>query len=253
MGANRESIIVLHVKDAQDRHPSLELQRRADDGYSVVGTIGLSATYEGRRLRSEYDLTMDFPGKYPRRPPIVYDYWHQIPKEFDHVFVDTRQLCLGAPVEVNLVFSRGRTLTHFIENQLEPFLFAATYVRETRTLPFSDLAHGGEGLLAYYSSTFGTDEVRTMRLLKLLADGKYSQRYRCPCGSGNRINSCHGAILASLAPHLRPGEFARELESIFRWVRGRGRSYPARAVLPTAVWRQRCALERRRTLKRRRK
>ena len=252
MGSDRETMLVMQVKEAQERHPALELRRRADKGHLIVGTIGFSGTYEEKEIGDEYDLTIDIPPIYPRKPPNVYDFGHQIPQEFDHVFVDTRQLCLGAPVEVNLVFSRRPTLKDFLEQQVEPFLFAATYARETRTLPFGDLAHGAEGLLAYYSSRFGTDELGTMRLLKLLADGKFSHRFRCPCGSENRINRCHGGVLAILMPHLRPGQFARELGAIVRWARTGGRTYPAKTVLPTALWQRRCALARRRALKRRR-
>ena len=230
---------MVHVTEAQARHPSFELLMPGSDEYWARATIGLQSIYEAEEFEGEFDLTFEFPKNYPRRPPSVYDYSHQIPLEFAHVFVDTRALCFGAPVEVNRIFAEEPSLSKFLERLVEPYLFAAIYTARKGKPPYSCLPHGSRGLLEYYARKFGTDEFHTIRLLKVLADGDRLGRWSCPCESGSRVNRCHGETLASLQPHRLAREFARELNSIVETVQKSGDFYPAKHVRPRSFLRQR--------------
>lgn len=238
--------------DAQGRHPGLALQQHGAGEYRVTGSIGFHVDYEGEAYEDDYDLTIEFPQNYPEKAPKAYDYGHRIPTEFDHVFPDTRALCLGAPVEVNRVFARRRTLTHFLEELVEPYLFAATYTVRKGQPPYRCLPHGGLGLLDYYSGTFDTDELRTMKVLKVLADGRRLGRWPCPCESGKRVNQCHGEVLTALQPHQSAREFELELNLIVESARRIGHFYPAKEVRPRSFLRSREQSSRRRAWKRRR-
>ena len=199
---------------AQKRHPSLQLRQDERGGYEILGRIGIRAECPSGAIEGEYDLTMIVPATYPERPPRVYDLKCQIPAAFEHVYVSTRELCLGAPVEVNRLFAQKRTLLHFLERQVEPFLLGASCAARFGVSGFPELAHGGRGLLDYYAKWFSCDDGAAVSLVGMLAGAGAPTDGDCPCGSGKPVGNCHGPRLELLRPHQTPSGFRKELPYI---------------------------------------
>ena len=95
MSSDLTSLLIDHVIDAQERHPSLHLRTYGSHEYEIVGRIGFRGDCRGVIVEGDYELTMLVPTTYPDRPPRVYDFKHQIPDEFEHVDLPARRLCLG--------------------------------------------------------------------------------------------------------------------------------------------------------------
>lgn len=205
------SLLIDQVLAAQERHPSLQLKHHGETEFQILGRIGVRGERRGESIEGEYDLTMIVPAVYPDRPPKVYDPWKQIPEVFEHVNLPTRELCLGAPVAVNRLFSQSRTLLHFLERQVEPFLLGASCAARFGISGFHELAHGGRGLLDYYAQRFSCDDAAAVNFVALLANSDAPSDVECPCGSGKWVKHCHGPKLEALRPHRTASEFGREL------------------------------------------
>lgn len=208
--SNLRDLLVTQVEDAQKRHPSLHLQEHGGHDYRARGRIGVRGKCHGQEVRGEYDLAIRFPANYPDRPPTAYDYERQIPLVFEHVEVDSRQLCLGAPVEVNRMFSEGRTLRCFLERLVEPYLFQATCAAHFGTSQFPELSHGRTGILEYYVQQFDCHALRAVLLLLLLTKTEIPWDTDCPCRSSKAVKDCHGETLRALRPHQTVAEFTEE-------------------------------------------
>ena len=216
MKRNTEKLIIRQAGEVRKRHSHLLLKRTADDALVIEGQLGFTVPFESLTIEDDYQIRIRFPPKYPREPPIVFEVGCKIPRKFQH-FMSDGSLCLGAPEDVRMRFDKHHNLLHFIEVQVVPYLFSVSYFREYGEMPFGELQHGGLGLLQFYAEYFETELWPTLLLLKYLVDGKPISR-ACPCGSGIKIDYCHGLKLNTLRLHLSEG-FAAEFDRIVTFLR----------------------------------
>ncbi len=211
MKLKTEKLIIAQAEAVRKRHPLLILRRTAYGALVLEGRLEFAMSFESHTVQDDYQIRIRFPPDYPREPPIVFEVGCKVPHKFGH-FMDTGDLCLGAPVEVRMRFAKHRNLLHFIESQVVPYLFSWSYFRDYGQMPFGELAHGDLGLLQFYDTYFGTSWRQTLPLLRYLVDGKLLPR-RCPCGSKIEVDRCHGQKLDDLRPYL-PQPFAVEFNRI---------------------------------------
>ena len=110
-----------------------------------------------------------------------------------HVNPTDNTLCLGSPLSLRLKLSKKPTLVGFSENCLVPYLFAVSYkLKNGGPLPFGELAHGEDGLIADYLQLFGLKTKKqlncTFRLLGMKK--RLANKFLCPCGCGIRLGRC---------------------------------------------------------------
>ncbi|TWT98223.1 hypothetical protein Pla52n_47330 [Stieleria varia] len=209
-------LVFSQFKTLQLRYPTFQLSMASDGGYLLDGQLSFGTQVDGKPVQGQYQIAVAVPASYPATPPTAKETSAKIPDSF-HKFTDSQELCLAAPVEVVRVFRGDPTLNGYVSNLVLPFLINFQYREQHGTLPFGELAHGYEGILAYYQTRFGTEIEPTLRLLKILADKNIERQVECHCGSGISIRDCHYGNLKELSKCLKPCEFGIELVGILSW------------------------------------
>lgn len=230
-------VVIAQMDDVQSEHPGLELVRDAHGQFCVRGPVGFRMDYGGLVIEDSYEIDIVIPDNYPELPPTVNETDNAIPNDF-HRFPSSGNLCLGAPVEIRRRFAEHKTLIAFINDQVIPYLFSFSCVRDHGRLPFGDLKHGSIGLLDYYIDFFGTDIVPTLKLLKCLADNFAPPLGPCPCASGQQLKDCHGPKLDVLRPHYQPELFEAELRCMIELARKEKFPLPEWDVMPMRMLKQ---------------
>lgn len=238
MTQSSRQLVIDQVIEVQAQHPNLELVADPSGKLILHGAVGFRIEHGGCVVEDTYDIELHVADDHPQSPPIVFETGNKIPKDFEH-FMAAGNLCLGAPVEVRRRFAQHRTLIHFINDQVIPYLFAYSFKRDHGKLPFDELAHGHTGLLQYYAGHFGTDPITAMKFLKCLADDLAPPASRCPCRSGRKLAECHGPKLDELRPHYPARMFEIELRELIDIARQTNIDLPERSVLPKRMWKNR--------------
>ncbi len=231
-------LVIAQMAEVQAQQADLELVLAPSGDLVVQGKVGFRINHAGHTVEDSYQVEVMIPKDYPESPPAARETGDAIPGYF-HQFLATRNLCLGAPVEVRRVFARDKTLAGFINHLLIPYLFSYSYKRDHGSLPFGELQHGHIGLLRYYVDFFGTTWIVALMLLKYLADDFAPPFSLCPCASGRRLRDCHGPRLDELRPHLSPNDFEEELRAMIAIAEAAGERIPERKILPRRMWRMR--------------
>ena len=220
--------LVPQMERVQERFPNLSLTWREYPGFVVTGTLDFVMNCRGCDIRDQYRLEIWILGDYPESVPIVFELDGRVDRSFNH-FMSFGNLCLGAPIEVRMKFSRNPTLIRFLEDLVVPYLASWSHLRDHGRLPFGELAHGPRGLLEYFGEVFGTNRISTLGLLAHLVDGSPEGVRRCPCGSGRRFEGCHANILRQMQRHLYP-MFEQELKEMIAHARVVSWKLPRSAV-----------------------
>jgi hypothetical protein len=231
-------LVADQMGEVQTEHPDLELVLSYSGEIIVQGAVRFSINLKGNTVKDEYHIEMVIPTDYPDSPPTARETGNAIPDNF-HKFIKSGNLCLGAPIEVRRAFAQHKTLLGFINLQVIPFLFSYSYFRDYGELPYGELAHGTPGLLDYYSTFFSVDFIKTMKLLKLLADDFAPPLMKCPCDSGKSLQDCHRHKLDELRPYYPPQAFAAELRNMITEAQKLGIHLPERDVMPRRMWKRR--------------
>lgn len=193
------SLLACQLADLRGHYPGLQVEQ-CRPGLSVVGDVSFSMVHKGRTVEDTFDVELRIPLDFPKTPPNAYEIGGRL-SGYDHLFTDGR-LCLGAPVEVCMRFAERPTLLSFVKELVVPFLFAFSYKTKYGAMPFGELAHGVEGLFEYYVDYFGASKEGTISLLIYLAYGHRHHGEVCPCGSGRKLDKCHGQRLGIIRKYL---------------------------------------------------
>ena len=145
-------------------------------------------------IADAYELAITVPGDFPASLPTVVETGGRIPHTGDyHVNRDDGTLCLGSPLGLMLRLAQEPTLPGFASRCLVPYLYAISHkLTHGGPLPFGELAHGAEGVLADYKALFHLrDGEAVFATLKLLGMKKrLANKRTCPCGCGRRVGRC---------------------------------------------------------------
>jgi len=228
-------LLVRQMLGVHSRFPDLLLEKRAEGAFVVTGALSFRMEHEQREILDSYEVEIRVPPSYPQSPPAVKEVGGRIPKDF-HTHADDETLCLGAPLAVSMAFAQHPTLLGYIERQVVPFLFGYSYKAKYGAMPFGELPHGTPGILQYYRELFGVDQnMKTLGLLKILADGNYRGHMPCPCGKGPKLRNCHGPQLLEIKKHRSPEWFVNECVTLLVHVKGDDNIGKYQAVLPKEI------------------
>lgn len=140
-----------------------------------------------------YSIRIDVPLEATESAPEVFEEGQRIPRDADHHVYGNGTLCLGSPWSVRRSLGVPPSLVRFVDQAIVPFLYAASWREQGRPgYPFSELAHGGAGLLEDYESTFGVKGSQAVaRALDALTHRRReSNKHPCPSGCGYRLGRC---------------------------------------------------------------
>jgi hypothetical protein len=207
------TLIRLQFEELVQSFPGLKLCKDTPGRWVIRGTLSFSATFQGETISDSFSILILLPGDYPESPPVVQETGGRIPADF-HQY-SNRNLCLGAPAEVNRRFKADPRLISFVETLVVEYLYSYAHFEKTGKLPFGELSHGCQGIREYYEEAFSTDDVRiTLALLKVLSDGTYRGHHACPCNSGKILRKCHGPVLLELLKHQSKERFLLDTTNI---------------------------------------
>lgn len=222
---NRQAVIQKHFTELAEQYPELALSGSNYDTWVVQGMVEFSATYEGVSIRDKFQLEFTILKDYPNVPPIAKETGGRIPKEF-HKNPDG-SLCLGAPLEVRMKFTKNPSLLVFVIEQVIPFLYSYCYFEQHGKMPFGELSHGGKGILEYYTQLFNVSlDMIAIELLKILAENNYKGHHECPCRSGKRIRDCHGEVLREINSYQHQNEFIYDYAHCLIYLKKTGQELP---------------------------
>lgn len=210
---SKETLIRLQFEELVQSFPGLKLSQNTPGRWVIRGVLSFSATFKGKTISDSFSILILLPEDYPESPPVVQETGSRIPADF-HQY-SNRNLCLGAPAEVNRRFKADPRLIFFVETLVVEYLYSYAHFEKTGTLPFGELSHGCQGIREYYQEAFSTDDVQiALALLKVLSDGTYRGHHPCPCSSGEILRKCHGPILLDFLKHQPKERFLLDTTNI---------------------------------------
>jgi len=201
-------------QELQTKHQYLELHNNGQ-GYTISGQLGFSSEYKGIRIQDGFSIFIKIPDEYPDGLPIAKEIGGRIPRDFHKSGQNRDILCLATPADQWIKFNKCKSLLGFIDNLVVPYLFSFCFKQKTGRMPFNERRHGGLGILEFYCEYFElTDFEAARKLLKLLAKGRYRREKTCPCGSGRRLRSCHGAKFLEIMKMQTTDAFSNEYRQV---------------------------------------
>ena len=193
------------MPELQLEYPYLHLTVR--DGQTVLAG-DLPLVLDGAVI-DQFQIEVIVLGGGPRIAiPIVRETGGRIPRISDrHVDADGAA-CLFVRDEYWFRHPSGMTISEFLRGPVTSYFVAQHSFEAGCGWPYGERAHGDEGVVEFYGSLFDTRDVDIVRrLLELVTLKNIHGRWRCPCGSGRRINSCHGTAIRDLRSRV-PREVA---------------------------------------------
>jgi hypothetical protein len=139
-------------------------------------------------------LSMEFPGEYPDREPMVYD----AENLFEHIpnrhFYPNGKMCLWLPEDSAWNPDDADTIITLFDH-------VVTYLDRQRIYdvigkwPGGERAHGQVGYLEYLKEIAERESkiAKDIPNRALPITGKFGRNTLCPCGSGRKYKYCHGA------------------------------------------------------------
>lgn len=191
------------------KYPDLHVSEHGEEK-RICGTIFFHRTYKDIEMEGEYEIEIRLSNRYPDSLPRVFETGGKIDKRYHHL--SEGDLCLGTPTEVDVKFQENPSLQGFVDDIVVPYLFSHACFIKYGKMPYGERPHGIEGILHYYSEFFKTNDLITLKMLKMLACGKISEYWLCPCGSGRIIAECHALDFSELQKVHDSKYFLSELE-----------------------------------------
>jgi hypothetical protein len=171
------------------KYPDLKW-RWIHDKPVLLGVYHFTGSHKEISLSQDFNLRIEFPENYPENLPIVYELDCQIPS--DYHMNPGKQLCLGVAADIAIIFHKKPDLQTFIEKILNPYLYRWIYLQKYGTAPWGERPHGIAGIYEFYSDFFHTKSVSVIiSLLSLAIMQNDRANFVCPCGSGEKVKSCH--------------------------------------------------------------
>ena len=179
-------------------HPCLILIHDTDDSFNIVGRIGFQSRIKNVLIKDDFQVKISISDKYPEELPVVIETEGRIPEKFHRNKDEQKSLCLGTFLDLHMKFYEDKTLLHFVNNCLIPYLLRFSYWEKTGEIPLGERSHGIEGIYeTYYSVLTVSKKMTVVRFIIITLKG--SNDYdKCPCGSGKRYFKCHKPIITKI-------------------------------------------------------
>lgn len=195
------------------RHKLLKEERAALEAKFPMLSLCLDETGGGRVTGVlhvvdgiGYTVNLVFSKNYPDEVPKLFCRKEEIDWNPDrHVYPESDGMaCLCVPSEYRKHWPLGSTLTNFLDVLVWPYLVGQAYYEAHGHWPVGrDRPHGAVGIFGAYREMIelpeDTDQVTVIKFMKLIARPNHSKgTIECPCGSGQLLRHCHGALVARI-------------------------------------------------------
>ena len=184
------------IEDLLARQQGMSLVPSRDKGFLLAGEYRFQAKPEGSELVSDqFVVRILVPDTFPSQLPMVWEAGSRIPKKASwHINIKTDcSICLGGGLSLRLVAREKPSLADYLEHTLVPYLYAVC-IRERYGGPFtfSELSHGGEGLIEEVRDLLVLPSDRAaVAVIRLLSMKKrVANKLPCPCGCQERFGIC---------------------------------------------------------------
>lgn len=148
-----------------------------------------------------YSVVVCLPDVYPREVPVMFCSDPKLPIDIDRHILNDGRACLGVTAEVRHKWTSAPNIVSFLDELVAPFLAWQVYYDAYRCPPpWDERSHGKKGVREFYAEILGLETSANIEgFMDLLTRKKPPGGHElCPCGSGQRLRSCHrGAVSAA--------------------------------------------------------
>jgi hypothetical protein len=181
--------------EISNTYPNLHFSVRND-------TVFLSGSFplkDGDKIVDRFLIEVEFPPKYPRGVPLVYEIGGRIPRTIDRHIFPTGDACLFFPLQLSDVYPAGASLLDFLKGPVQSYFVSQSYFELTGEWLLGEWPHGEDAIYDYYGSILKTKE-RTVisKYLQVISRKEIKGHWPCPCGSGKLLRRCHLDEVAKL-------------------------------------------------------
>lgn len=175
------------------------------------------------RIDDAYRVRIDVRVDRDDEVPLVFELEGRVPRHVDEHINSDGDFCLGSLLAVRLKLGRSPSLTHFVDQCVVPFLYAATWRRRGGIgWPFNELPHYSEGLIEDYQRLLrvSTPGGAARALAALCVRPRVANKLPCPCGCWQRLGKCsyrhHLQSIRHLVPRRSFHRITGDFEARFR-------------------------------------
>ncbi|QPJ65378.1 MAG: hypothetical protein G3M78_08230 [Candidatus Nitrohelix vancouverensis] len=219
------SLVEEQFADLKKIYKNLSLISQKENPFAIRGPLGFYVEIGGNSIKDCFEIEIVIPEDYPESPPKVRELLNRIPKDFHKIQDDF--LCLAAPLEVRLKFSKDKSLVGFVEKFVVPYLYSFCCWEKNGDMPFGERSHGVAGVLEQYRDILDVDtDLKALCLIKVLVEGNYRGHLNCPCGSDLQLRKCHGPVLLQIKKHRSQEGFFFDFLDIIKLLYNNKESLP---------------------------
>lgn len=160
----------------------------------LTGPILVNRSSKGFQVCKEYSVKIVIPLE-SEELPYVLDAGNHIDSNYPHRYLSGK-LCLETDANIKIRFIDGFFLEAWMIEYVEPYYFSYEFFQRYGEFPFGERGHDWEGIIQTYSDYFNEpDVVKTIKLMAFISGQKYRGHVLCPCGSGQKLRTCHGPFI----------------------------------------------------------
>lgn len=203
-----KEVAVQQVANLLHRYNGLYVNSMSEEKISLMGSITVNMSSLGFTLYKTYRVEIIIPLDSDELPYVL-DVGNQIDGSYPHRYVEGK-LCLETDTNIRIRFIDGFSLETWMSEYVETYFFSYEFYQRYGEFPFGERGHGWDGIIQTYSDFFNeADGAKTIKIMASISNGKYRGHALCPCGSGQKLRSCHG-------PYIMKFYMDNRLKSIVR-------------------------------------
>jgi hypothetical protein len=163
----------------------------------------------------DFLIEIIFPPTYSDGIPLVKELGDRVPRDLEHHVYSNGYLCLFAIDQRQTYWNPEKGVAGFFSEALNDFFLSQLYFEKYGTYPFGERAHGLVGIIEYYAEEFETKDLTIiMRGIEYLSLKEVKGHWKCYCGSGLKMRSCHGKKLRELRGRIFYQDAKKTLEAV---------------------------------------
>lgn len=153
--------------------------------------------HDGYEL-DRFQVKIKLPSDFPETIPTVWETAGRIPRHPDWHTDSEGTLCIIVPEEW-LLNPESSSLLAFLNGPMRNFLIGQIFAELGSPRPMGERSHSGNGLIEAYGEMVGSNDPKVITTYLDYLSGKVVKgHWKCPCGSGKELRSCHIAHMREL-------------------------------------------------------
>jgi hypothetical protein len=165
-------------------------------------TVFLRGSYkikEADKVVDSFLVEIEFPPKYPKGLPLVFETGGRIPRTIDRHINPSGDACMYFPLELAEVLPEQASLTDFLNGPVKSFFVSQSYFEVTGKWLFGEWPHKEDAIYEFYAPILRTTDKATIsRFFQVISKKEIKGHWLCPCGSGEILRYCHIDLVSKL-------------------------------------------------------